>query len=294
MRIIKLTLLAICIVASPTDGYAYLPVIHETLTRIAGERFNECAVRKGHEPLKCESIGNIVKGVRYEDDQFILKRLLTWHFYDRSPKKRESIICKRTRLHARFDELSKRVNRSAPSKEAYSELGKLIHYLQDVTVPAHAIPIFHPTPILKWPFTKNDSFDEFAVQKSDSTDIANEECDNLLEGGIGKSYNELLSATAQSTLNSISEPIGDTSETWSVFWQLSEPGSFGCYGPEGNNFGKAIPLDCEGEACNLEEGDPIYVEYAKARHLEAIDVTIRAILNYQQRAGVLGQSRSGD
>jgi hypothetical protein len=66
--------------------------------------------------------------------------------------------------------------------------------------------------------------------------------------------------------------------SWQAFWRLAEdPGAFGEYGVAGNSFGHRTEFKCSGQRCVLLDNDPLYRSFAKARHVEAVRATVRAM-----------------
>ena len=97
------------------------------------------------------------------------------------------------------------------------------------------------------------------------------------------SYDRVLTDTADRTLAAVRESIDGLPASWTAFWTPSEdPGSFGDYGPAGNSFGRRTEFRCGADQrCVLLQDDPLYREFALARHLDAVRGTQAAMLKMQ-------------
>ena len=99
-------------------------------------------------------------------------------------------------------------------------------------------------------------------------------------------FTDLLRTAADDTLAAVQAPIDGMPVTWEVFWELpKKSGNFGEYGPAGNRFGEQAEFRCSGdkrERCVLLENDPLYKEFALARHLTAVRATMVALSMLQR------------
>jgi hypothetical protein len=85
---------------------------------------------------------------------------------------------------------------------------------------------------------------------------------------------------------SVLEPIPGLPITWTAFWKPDDnPESFGDYGAAGNSFGRRTEFRCgDGQRCVLLKDDPLYLEFARGRHLDALQGSLAAILLMQTSA----------
>ena len=139
-------------------AHTYSAVTHDTLTTIAVHHFNLLVRGTKVDALRPEQVAATIHGSRHEDEMLILRRIANWHFYDPEKQAEKRFIFIRTQLHTRFRELSQLLSAKPAPKDSYELLGRIIHYLQDVTVPAHVVPVFHPRY-----FVVNDRFDKYPV-----------------------------------------------------------------------------------------------------------------------------------
>jgi len=108
-------------------------------------------------------------------------------------------------------------------------------------------------------------------------------------------YSSILEATANQSLAAIRQPIPGMPTTWQSFWRLaSDPSDFGEYGPAGNRFGARTSFRCGDERCVLLNKDPLYAEFAQARHVDAVVGTMRVLHSLQLRRLGLSATSTAD
>ena len=151
----------------------------------------------------------------------------------------------------------------------------MVNYVQDVTSPAHSVPVYTGR---FWRFSLTDRFDSFAVDQPALLNSLDGACEQALESA--DAFQDVLKQNAESTLNAVLAPVEGMPTAWSAFWRPSEdPSEFGEYGPAGNNFGRSVQFRCGGkERCVLLESDPLYRRFALARHRDAVIGTMRVLL----------------
>ena len=73
--------------------------------------------------------------------------------------------------------------------------------------------------------------------------------------------------------------------TWESYWKLAASADeFGEYGRAGNSFGERTEFRCNGERCLLLKEDPLYQDFAAARHVSAVLATMQAFMLFQKMA----------
>lgn len=296
-----------------SKSYAYSVDNHKDLTRISIKIFNQCASDSFEEswitPLDETEEFRLIDG-SYSEDEDYFDKTTNWHFYDRegsigreSPLKIFKKIIAEPTMHSRFNQLEITVRNLVKidgirSWQPYEAAGKLIHYLQDVTVPAHVVPIFHP---LNDGF--GDSFDDYQVNETELLKKFDVNFCNEMKSLKNKSYNSILDFYANQTFialnNSIDDLTGDQGDPikWNVFWNIkTNTRMFGSYGIAGNQYGnKYICIDRDlsfdenideeedGECFHMMRIDKsIYDEFANNQHANAIKATLKAILLSQK------------
>ena len=279
----RLALLAVALGACSAG--AYDGTAHQTLTFIAAQHFNRCAGGAGAVRLTPLQVRYIVKANVGQTQANLFRKVTRWSYYDRAGQNERSALgFIQTRLHRHFNRVVRALEEAESLAERYSNLGRIASYLQEVTSPAHVVPVYTTR---WWRFNVGDRFDEFPVVEDAFAAAVARDCSPL--SANVESHAELLAATAEGTLAAVRQPIADMQVTWEVFWEIDQPGTFGRYGDAGNNFGRQADFDCgSAERCMLVSRDPIYATFAAARHLEAVRATMTAMWLLQRRAAPLG------
>ena len=275
---LAMALLATC----PLASLAYDGQLHQQLTFLAAKQFNRCAEAEGLLPVTPLQVRYAAKANVRQSDAGWFRRLFRWHYFDRSGATDRSILgIIETRFQRRFIEAVSRLAKEEGDRDRYAELGRIIGFVQDVTAPAHAVPV---DTFRLWRFSFGDRFDNFPVDVQRVEAAVADSCAELFSGGLPPDgFMEILNEAAGDTLGSVQAQIPGLPTTWQSFWELDEnPEDFGEYGPAGNNFGQKTEFRCgEKERCVLLENDPLYKEFAFERHMTATVSTMRALLLLQ-------------
>ncbi len=262
-------------------SFSYSVDNHEMITEVAIGHFNRC-LDEGHlgslSQISEKERRTLVDGNLHEDLLGPIRRLKQWHFWDPKRRNDNGKYINKT-LHKRFDAVEKSIFKPLDFfSSKYSELGHLLHYLQDVTVPSHVVPIFHPAP----PLFKSDGFDKYAIDTYNLENETSFNCSSLISA-LPSNFNELLDSYAKYTLKSIKEVIpakGNKKYTWRLFWKEAKKNKrFGKYGKVGNRFGKEMEVKKIDTPFFMTR--EIYNNFAKNLHEKALQATIQAIMLYQ-------------
>jgi hypothetical protein len=263
-------------------GHAYEPKNHQVITFVAAKQFNNCLQEPGNgiprlTPLE---VRYVVKSNVGQAKANPFGRMFRWNYYDVAGADRRWLWVMDTRFNGHFDDIAKELAETADPGEQLKLVGRLVSYIQDVTSPAHAVPVYSTR---FWRFSFGDRFDGYDVDQDELAEAVAEDCPDLATSV--DAYQQILKDTALDTLAALQEPLPGLPLTWEAFWSLpQESGSFGEYGPAGNNFGRAVEFDCgEGQRCVLLRHDPLYRQFALARHAAAVRGTMRAMLLWHQQ-----------
>jgi hypothetical protein len=222
-------------------AWSYAPKTHRQLVQEAVKDFKVCIdhLQLRAAPFSADESEEIESGNLWEDYN-LWRKFTNWHFYHPSKDLGVGWLgIGHGSLGPRFQELQS----ADPKKLAV--IGALSHYLQDVTNPAHVVPIYHGI---------GDSFDNFDFKAHWPKQISKAQCEILWQRSqqsIKKKHFiwELLQQTAAHTRARLEEKIaiksgkhqGDFS--WGqAFWDEtygkgSKRVGFGQYGFLGNEFG---------------------------------------------------------
>lgn len=277
-----LVTLVLAAVVLPGAAFGYDPQRHQRLTFFAAKALNRCL--DGTEiapltPLQVRFIANSNMGLA---DSNPLVRFFRWSYFDPAERGDRSFLWLiNTRFHDHFEELARDVWRTAEPAERYAELGRIVSYVQLVSSPPRALPVYTAR-FWRWSF--KDRFDDYRVDPAVlERAVEAAECDFL--SPPPQSFQGILEEVAADTIRAVRSPIGGLPTTWEAFWTPdNDPGDFGEYGPAGNNFGRKVEFPCRaGDAarCVLLKDDPLYEEFALSRQLAAVRGTARAMYLHQ-------------
>ena len=208
-------------------------------------------------------------------ERSVFARMFNWRYYDRADESEHSLLWLiDTRFHEHFNEIVERLDRASDPVPAYKDLGRILSYLQLVTSPAHVVPVYTAR---FWRLSFSDRFDNYPLDEEKLVAVLGDDCEFLQ--AEPRDYTEILTASAGDTLKAVVRPIPGLPTTWEAFWYMAkDERNFGSYGPAGNSFGKRTEFRCgDRERCVLLNDDPLYVEFARARHLQAVRGTLAAM-----------------
>jgi len=236
--------------ASPT-ALALDRARHVIPTQNAAWIYNQCleALKLESRPILATELAALLAGVESMDDAS-LRRGWNWHFYD-AEKPEERVMKRlfplmiRRSLHHDFGRLHQQLEVELLGQNRFFESVKIaaeiLHYLQDMAVPAHVAPIYHGP-------GKADNFDSYRMStRLPAVTLAElGGCNSLSENT--DHAEQLLHRVAAGTRAAIESeflfPKGQRA-TWEIFWRLwpNNPASakpkqgFSTYGECGPNFG---------------------------------------------------------
>ena len=272
--------------AGPARGYE--PEIHQKLTFVAAKQLNRCVARSGVPGMNALQVRIAAKANTRQADANLFVRMFRWNYYDRSGVgDRDLLWVIDTRFHEHFDQVVERIGATEQANARYRELGRIVGYVQDVTSPPHAVPVYATR---WWRLTLKDRFDRYPVDEDAVSERVEGRCADVLQPA--PDFHAVLAEAALDTLAAVQQPVTGLPVTWEVFWRANEdPGKFGSYGPAGNNFGRAARFPCgQAERCVLLDDDPLYAEFAVRRHAAAVVASMRAMMIAQR----LRQEASGE
>jgi hypothetical protein len=228
-----------------------------------------------------------------EDESPLIKRYFNWHFYDaykdEASAMGRSITGARKSLHHIFNERADSLIEALKKKQkdnTYEYTGRLLHYIQDMTVPVHVAPIYHYKYL--W-FDKSDYFDEMpewgTTPFKQTIDICIIEKVDIADAK--ERFNAILDKTANGTRNRIKEDIlvqdGHRlkGKTWEEFWVLRNPdddhkysGTKPGFAPYGNQKMEGFKKLCTASSSDRE----VCLGFFKQSFDSAIAATVKTLL----------------
>ena len=267
---------AFVLVVLPSTASAFSKDTHQTLTFIAAKQFNNCA----HQDVNVARFSAldtryIVRANVAQADTNVFSRMFNWNYYNRADQsQRTALWLIDTRFHDHFESLVDETRWSVDRQRRLKNLGRIISYIQDMSSPPRVVPVYVSR---WWRFSVGDRFDRFPVD-SEAVEMAGEgACQDILN--LDASFQDVLEDVATQTIRAVRGPIFGFPATWEAYWRFAEEDdAFGEYGPAGNSFGDRTSFRCgERERCLLLENDPLYRDFATARHIAAVLGTMRAM-----------------
>lgn len=190
-----------------------------------------------------------------------------------------------------------RFTRNIGNGKFYREIGRVLHYIDDMAVPAHVVPVFHPYVRLSSPYFCSDPFDKYEIQLTENSLKRELNCEEIAESVSSlplatDALWELLEQAANDTHAHINQSICGK-DTWKeIFWPevkfpfLEALGLddfylwFGNYAQ--NNFGvEGVVVTCineNGEESRNQIRLPAYEKFAEIRHKVAIFTSVKVLL----------------
>jgi hypothetical protein len=211
-----------------------------------------------------------------DEDNITRERLDNWHFYDRfrradgAPGLRHWGASKNATLHPLYESLSAQMAQTYDATTRVLLVGRLIHYLQDMAVPAHVLPVFHP----RYGFQK-DAVDSYPFRAPPAIDCEalKVEFGRIVAGAPAaeRFFPELLDLAAQETLRPFTDPAADPLPVpWACYWKPNPAG----WGEYGVGFGTEF-IQCDGRSYQISSDD--YANFMDRRHGHAARYTELAI-----------------
>ena len=260
--------------------WGYEPALHQQLTFIAARQFNIC-VQDASDIRRLSALDSryVVKAIVAEADANVFVRMVRWDYYNREDQtNRTTLGFVDTRFHKHFDELVIRAERSNPRSERLRHLGRILNHIQNVSSPAHAVPVYTGR---WWRLSFGDRFNRYPIDTDLIESRVRERCAEVLSPPA--TFQEILVDSADATAEALRRPIRGFPVTWESFWKFARTAEgFGEYGPAGNAFGERTEFPCgQRNRCLLLKNDPLYEEFSVERHVDAVIATMRALVRLQ-------------
>ncbi len=260
---------------------------HVEIISVTLQSFQLCVATRGETDLLTSGTDFIIDAAVEEDESFT-PRFFNWHFYDAYRDTEHAMgttwYGAKTSLHdiyaQRIDELSQALEAFRAGR-TYIAAGRIINYIQDMTVPAHVAPIYHYK--FGW-FDLSEAFGAMLRWKSQRLIWNEKACntDALEQLDLAAAMQLLLVDTAERTRERIRAPIPVDSDhplhgkTWEAFWVLREPGKdyagapagFAPYGEQGED-GFTRLCDSDHAICTAFFRDSYY---------DAVETSLKVLL----------------
>lgn len=261
---------------SPAAVLAYPEDVHQEMTFLAARLLNQCLIADGQLPITALQVRHIARANVQMAGRSAFVRMFRWNYYASVPGAGRTLWgLVDTRFEGHYQELADTFGASGETPSRMRKLGRMVFYLQRLSTPHRAVPVFSER---FWRFSFSDRFDGWPLDHDHLAQSAAGECKSILASKPSPAA--LLETVGADTVDAVRSPISGLPVTWEVFWQLpDEAGTFGAYGVAGNRFGDVTEFECAGmERCVLLRHDPLYRDFAHARHTTAIRATMQALM----------------
>lgn len=267
-------LLALLAAGSAGVCSAYEDDVHQQLTFLAAKHFTRCVADSEEQALSPLQVRYVVRANVGIAQGGVFKRGFRWSYYDGGDSDGRALFgLIETRFGEQFERAVRGFEAASTDGDMLTRLGRIVHFVQEVTSPAHVVPVYTSR---WWRFNVGDRFDGYRVDEDRVEELLEGACTDPLRD---LDFAGLLVESAERTLGAVDSNIPGLPVTWQAFWQLPQrSGEFGEYGPAGNRFGQRAEFDCGDQRCVLLRRDPLYEEFAAAQHALAVRATAHAML----------------
>lgn len=271
------------------QAHAYSKPNHKRITEAAVDLIQRCELPI---QLNDKQVSTLVALNIGQDG--IFRKMRLWHFpaplpesNSPAPQKKRAWLYGKLVTETTFDRwvkyLDEHIRTQAELEQRLSGIGALLHYVQDLAVPAHAVPIFHPSRI-----ANGDKLDDWKKMQPDGPALlpaTQTVCETISTGSVAE-VSEFLNATRRATLISMQRSLGPDCQgsncRWSRYWSeaVLENG-FADYGCDGKDvFGKAT-FNCEGDKYTVKR--EVYSTFAADRFQDAVIASAQVLAYYLNR-----------
>lgn len=205
-----------------------------------------------------------------EDKNLFTKWFLSSHYYDpikpmprRAPTWRSSAV-------ERVRQLEAALLQSRTDADRACWAGRLLHYVQDLAVPAHVVPVSH---------AMGDGFESF-VQQHPHTSRWIATARSRMSSDALAPYDEIsrfTDALAFETWSAAQAP------PWNTFWKPRSSPGFGSYGDMGNRFGDVPVMRRLHPELTEAQAREAYAAFARRRVERAVHAGTQLLSNLEHR-----------
>ncbi len=223
------TFLLAIVVAFSGNVYSFSVDNHKVITRLSIDLINDCGIKNS---ISESDVDTLVEYNVYQDK--LLKKSILWHFpmpaegsNNPIPDKKHASgygkIVEETTFNRWVDYLEDQASKEKDLEGRLPAIGALLHFTQDLAVPSHAIPIFHPSKI-----ANPDKLDNWDVEKLNMVKLKAKgvsACKGLEKIGVGN-VASLNADVREDTLLSLNEKLNNCPENggicnWTALWETN-------------------------------------------------------------------------
>ena len=273
---------------------AFEPAVHALYTHRGAEAYQACVDLGADFPrLRAADFDALAEGTRAEDETEMCRRITNWHFPHREGMWRKMwflLFFVKLDQEPIFSRRVEDLHRSLPSggdaarKEFFMHAGRVLHYIQDMRVPAHVIPVYHGGVVKEgfdaYVFNDRENLQRMTLDRCQA--IAEQvvaPCPDCLPGRLASVIKQTEHALTPDNHDLSDNPVA---RCWrEVFWcgpedrggACSEPAypGFGAYvqGENSLQFGEPGTVRCQGELVRFD--DNAYRRFFAAGYRSMLD-----------------------
>ena len=221
-----------------------------------------------------------MRGSVEEDTMNLMERALNWHFYNRDGATRNGWFFNRSHdvvFKRRIGDLERLLTEKPTRAARFHAAGAVAHHIQDMSSPAHVMPIYHANGI----FGVKDAFDAFPLT-SFAPILPSCPTVQCPAPDADAFMSSLRNDAALHTIDEIGKPVvfddgrSFPDERWLLFWSDDKEGNHGFrkYGLYGNRFGKTFP--CRTNSCECKPDT--YADFYRERFRRAVEDSVKVLL----------------
>ena len=260
---------------------------HKIITKLSVDLINDCGIKNS---ITESDVDTLIEYNVYQDK--LLKKAILWHFPmpeqgsgNPAPDKKHAWgygkIVEETTFNIWTDYLEDQANKENDFEGRLPAIGALLHFTQDLAVPSHAIPIFHPSKV-----ANPDKLDNWDVNKLGMIRLKEKgasSCKKLEESSISNvaSLNQDVRKDTLSSINNNRKTclIEGATCDWTVLWQTKVVDTgFAYYGCNKEDVFGDNKFVCNGNEYRISTDE--YNDFAATRFDGAIVASAKLILHF--------------
>lgn len=246
--------------------YAYHLSDHRWITSRAVLAYNHCYPQQKISTLAAKSM---IAGNLSEDFNLANKWLKNSHYYN--PTKWIRTLW-RSDASYRMRELLPQVDEQQNERMTSRMVGKVLHFVQDMSSPTHVVPITH------------GMFDGFEKYKIEAQSLYAQEvpCPTIVESPLKTMKEQALQTLQRLKDIEIGRRDGKPwAFSWQLFWTEGLGSSFGKYGFFGNRFGNSKAFTILGHSYIIK--DEIFYRFKLQQMMQGVSASVTVLHWYHNR-----------
>jgi hypothetical protein len=295
--------MALALLLGAGDAQAFKPEVHQVYTQRAIAAYRHCAsINPGFPAAPDSDLESVAIGTAAEDSTDKFSRATHWHYAGNDAMWKKLLFIFDVDLDGIFGKRVEDLHESASGRGAdwrsahFQRAGRVLHYIQDMRVPAHVIPIHHG-----FSTGHDDQLDGFLYDEPGQGEPMTSDtcaaiasavvpCEKCLRKRLddARDDTQAMLGIKASQAKPSPENANPVTRCWrEVFWCKPEAGTecpgaaypgFGAYrtGDDALAFGQEKTVMCGGRAVRFTRKD--YLEFFRDNYRKMIEDTVYLML----------------